>query len=67
MDAIVMEDGTATIDQDQCIGCGLCVTTCPDEAISLLLKPEGKRREPPRHFMETYMRIAQERMSKQQP
>lgn len=66
MEAIKMEEGTASIDVDRCIGCGLCVPTCADGAITLEVKAKDKRREPPRHFMETYMRIAQERMKKLQ-
>jgi len=63
MDAIQMEAGTAMINGDRCIGCGLCVPTCPDAAITLVEKPEDNRCEPPRHFMETYMRIAKERLA----
>ncbi|MDY0038838.1 MAG: 4Fe-4S binding protein [Desulforhabdus sp.] len=66
MEAVRMEEGSALIDADRCIGCGLCVPTCMDGAIALKMKTEDRRREPPRHFMETYMRIAQERIKKLQ-
>ena len=40
MKAIVLGDAgsgeTARIDLAKCIGCGLCVSSCPDEAISLV-------------------------------
>lgn len=67
MDAIKMEGGAALIDQERCIGCGLCVPTCPDEAIALLAKKDDNQRKPPRHLMETYLRIAQERKIQAHP
>jgi ferredoxin len=48
MEAISMtEDQVADINLDKCIGCGLCINTCPEEALTLMAKPEEKRREPP--------------------
>jgi formate hydrogenlyase subunit 6/NADH:ubiquinone oxidoreductase subunit I len=48
MDAISMtEDQVASIDLHRCIGCGLCINTCPEEALTLAAKPEEKHREPP--------------------
>jgi NAD-dependent dihydropyrimidine dehydrogenase PreA subunit len=40
--AIEMADGVATITLKRCIGCGLCVTTCPTDAIRLVKKPEDQ-------------------------
>ena len=36
MNAIEAKDGQMEIDYDNCIGCGLCITTCPNNAITLL-------------------------------
>jgi len=48
MDAISMTaDEIAEINLDRCIGCGLCINTCPPEALLLMSKPEEARREPP--------------------
>ncbi len=66
MEAVTMEDMKAIIDEARCIGCGLCVSTCPEEAISLSLKPENSRTVPPAHFSETYKRIAMERLARLQ-
>jgi NAD-dependent dihydropyrimidine dehydrogenase PreA subunit len=29
------ENDTARVDADKCMGCGLCLVTCPEEALSL--------------------------------
>jgi len=47
--------------RDKCIGCGLCVSTCPTEAISLLRKPDEEIVAPPKNEMEWYERRADER------
>jgi electron transport complex protein RnfB len=35
------------IVRKRCIGCGLCVTSCPTDAIQLMRKPESERVPPP--------------------
>jgi len=48
MEAIKLEtDGAAQVDRDRCIGCGLCVTTCPSESLSLQSKSESERQVAP--------------------
>jgi electron transport complex protein RnfB len=61
MDAIAVTDGIAAINLNRCIGCGLCVTTCPVDAIELIKKPVNRLYEPPQTGAETYIRIMQER------
>ncbi|MBW1945512.1 MAG: 4Fe-4S binding protein, partial [Deltaproteobacteria bacterium] len=51
----------AEVNLDRCIGCGLCVTTCPDDAIRLVKKSESEQYLPPKTGAETYIRIAEER------
>jgi len=55
------KDDLAEIDLDRCIGCGLCVTTCPTEAIELLPKSEEKRRVPPASGMDQMIAMANKR------
>ena len=38
VDAIEIEDDLAVITMAKCIGCGLCVSTCPSESISMIHK-----------------------------
>ena len=40
-------DSIAHIDLNRCIGCGVCVSNCPTDALSLQLKPEAERQAPP--------------------
>jgi Fe-S-cluster-containing hydrogenase component 2 len=61
MEAIEMVDDQAVVLLERCIGCGLCVTTCPQEALKLIKKPEEQLYQPPQSGAETYMRIALER------
>jgi ferredoxin len=62
-----MVDEISTVDLNRCIGCGLCVTTCPSEAMQLVQKPEDQQYLPPETGVETYIRIAQERQRNPMP
>jgi NAD-dependent dihydropyrimidine dehydrogenase PreA subunit len=35
MDSIDLEDITAIVNEDRCIGCGVCANNCPENAIKL--------------------------------
>jgi heterodisulfide reductase subunit A-like polyferredoxin len=37
--AISVDDGFARIDASACMGCGVCIAQCPQEAISLRRDP----------------------------
>jgi ferredoxin len=59
MEAIEEVDDVWDIVDGRCIGCGLCVSECPLEAISMVPKPGIE--DPPSDFRETMHRIGIER------
>jgi Fe-S-cluster-containing hydrogenase component 2 len=48
----------AVVNRDRCIGCGLCVTTCPSESITLAAKPQENWQTPPATSLEQMMNLA---------
>ena len=61
MGAWHLDDDKVLLDADRCIGCGLCVTTCPTGAISLVRKPEVEQREVPKDMIKTSIKLGQAR------
>ena len=59
MDAIKEVDGAMEVDHERCIGCGLCISTCPIEAIKLVEKEHP--RIPPKEFDELLEKMIMER------
>jgi len=47
--------------RERCIGCGLCISTCPAEAIHLVRKPDEALMTPPSDEMAWYKARAKER------
>ena len=50
MKAISKQDGIAVVDQEKCIGCGLCVTGCKFNAAELERKSDSEIINPPKDF-----------------
>ena len=61
MDAITLPNGTAELQQERCIGCGLCVSTCETGALRLERKPEGEQRQVPKNMVAANLQLAQAR------
>jgi Fe-S-cluster-containing hydrogenase component 2 len=61
VNAIKEGDEHFEIITEKCIGCGLCVNTCPEQAISLAEKP--KMEPPPKDFRVTLKKIETERLA----
>jgi electron transport complex protein RnfB len=60
MDAIELVEAVTEVKEKNCIGCGLCVSICPEEAISLMEKPSMEI--PQMTIMDTFNKIKTERM-----
>jgi electron transport complex protein RnfB len=59
--AITEDNGSYMVQPEQCIGCGVCTTTCPTESITLTRKHESERDQPPANLMEWYFKRARSR------
>jgi NAD-dependent dihydropyrimidine dehydrogenase PreA subunit len=58
VNAIEEGDQAYRVIPEKCIGCGLCITTCPVEAISLVRKADNQIQPPPKDEMDWYEKRA---------
>jgi len=61
MDAIIEDDDGYLVQGERCIGCGVCVVTCPSESISLIERPEADRDEMAENIIDWGKRRLEER------
>jgi ferredoxin len=61
MGALHLVEGKASLDADRCIGCGLCVSTCPTHALELARKPAAELPSVPRSFEQAMLRLGRTR------
>jgi ferredoxin len=61
MEAIPPVNGNAVHDLERCIGCGLCVSTCPTKALSLERKPKSEQSYIPKDMADANIRLGQAR------
>jgi ferredoxin len=56
-----MENDFPTVDEEWCIGCGVCVAKCPTTAAQLELRPDKVGQMPALDFQELHERILKEK------
>ncbi len=61
MGAVEIDDGKSVINRGRCIGCGLCISTCPSESLRLIQKQKNQLYLPPATDFKMYMEILKER------
>ena len=61
VNAIEEGDDAYRVIQEKCIGCGLCVTTCPSEAMKLVRKQPQDIVSPPKNEMDWFEKRGNER------
>ena len=59
MEAITLVDWAISLNPERCIGCGLCVSTCPSGALSLARKAEAP--SIPKNTVSNYLQMTQAR------
>jgi Fe-S-cluster-containing hydrogenase component 2 len=66
MNAITINEGKTNIDLDFCIGCGLCLSMCPSDTLSLKRKADSALHVPPESMYKLYEKAGMERLAQKQ-
>ena len=61
MEALRLEDEKVVLNQDRCIGCGLCVSTCPTSTLTLVRKPESEQQKVPENVFKAALNLGRAR------
>jgi Fe-S-cluster-containing hydrogenase component 2 len=61
MEALQLEADTIRLNPDRCIGCGLCVSTCPTDSISLVRKPDSEQTAVPKDIVQNLIQLGKAR------
>ena len=59
MEALAEDGDQVALNADRCIGCGLCVSTCPSGALTLVRKPSSELTRVPIDLDATWRTISQ--------
>ena len=51
-EAITIHDDIASINEDKCIGCGVCTVSCTENALHLFSIEKNRRNEPPENIQD---------------
>jgi Fe-S-cluster-containing hydrogenase component 2 len=61
MEALHLDNKKSVLDVNRCIGCGLCVSTCPTHSLSLVRKPKEKQPYVPKDIIATNIKLGKAR------
>jgi Fe-S-cluster-containing hydrogenase component 2 len=61
MEALRLRDGRVVLDVDRCIGCGLCVSTCPTGSLRLARKRASDQPRVPRDYARALIHLGRVR------
>jgi len=56
-----LDNKKSVLNVNRCIGCGLCVSTCPTKSLSLVRKPKEKQPYVPKDIIETSIKLGKAR------